>query len=353
MKKENNDAVIEIIAKYLSGSAEKEEKITLGKWISDSAENKKHFEQLRNIWEITESQYLPKTINTEKALKNVLSGNSGRFSLEKLWKYWGKIAAVLLLPLIIGNIIWFKFSPDKNLSSVSPVFSEVYATFGTRTALKLVDGSLVWLNSGSSLKYPDRFNGKQREVFLSGEAYFEVTSNTSRPFVVKTSDLTVKATGTKFNVYGYNSDSKSEITLVEGKVLVDDLKNDGSSMLVSELNPNQHLIFNKSTKLFKVNYEDIYKYIAWKDGKLIFRNEPLSEVVKKIGQVFNVDIELHGNSLQDYRYRATFEDESLEEILKLLKISSPIRVEEIKRTPLPDGSFPKKKIIIYPVIQKR
>ena len=76
MKKEINDAVIEIIAKYLSGSADKEEKITLGKWISDSDENRKHFEQLRNIWEITDTQYLPKTINTEKALENVLPGIS-------------------------------------------------------------------------------------------------------------------------------------------------------------------------------------------------------------------------------------------------------------------------------------
>jgi len=260
-----------------------------------------------------------------------------------------KIAAILLLPLLICNIIWFKFSLGKNLSTVSPVFSEVYATFGTRTALKLVDGSLVWLNSGSSLKYPDRFSGSRREVFLNGEAYFEIASNAAKPFIVKTANLTVRATGTKFNVSGYTSDYKSEVTLVDGKVFVNDLEKDGSSKLVSELNPNQHLIFDKSTRLFKVNYEDIYKYIAWKDGKLIFRNEPLSEVVKKIGQVFNVDIEMQGSSLQDYRYRATFEDESLEEILKLLAISSPIRVEEIKRTPLPDGSFPKKKIIIFPV----
>jgi ferric-dicitrate binding protein FerR (iron transport regulator) len=105
--------------------------------------------------------------------------------------------------------------------------------------------------------------------------------------------------------------------------------------------------------MFTVNNEDTYKYIAWKDGKLIFRNEPLDEVVKKIGQVFNVDIELQGNSLQDYRYRATFEDESLTEILKLLEISSPISFKEIKRVPLADGSFPRKKVIVFPVKQQQ
>ncbi len=353
MKTEKNEAIIQIIARYLSGSADKEEQINLGKWISDSTENRKYFEQLKNIWDTTDTQYLPETIKTDQALERVLHRISGTSSLKKLWIYWGKLAAILLLPLIIVNIIWFSYRPIKKASSFSPVFSEVFATFGTRTALKLVDGSLVWLNSGSSLKYPDRFDGEQREVFLSGEAYFEVSSNKAKPFIVKTSDLTIKATGTKFNIYCYHSDSKSEITLVEGKVFVDELNSTGSMNRISELNPNQHLIFNKSTKAVTIKDEDTYKYIAWKDGKLIFRNEPLSEVVKKIGQVFNVDIELQGSLLQDYRYRATFEDESLAEILKLLEISSPISYKEIKRTPLPDGSFPKKKIIIFPVKQKR
>jgi ferric-dicitrate binding protein FerR (iron transport regulator) len=90
-----------------------------------------------------------------------------------------------------------------------------------------------------------------------------------------------------------------------------------------------------------------------KDGKLVFRNEPLSQVVKKISEVFNIDIELQGSSLQDYSYRATFKDESLEEILKLIKMSSPIDYIEVRRDPLPDGSFPRKKIIIFPSGQKR
>ena len=353
VKTEKNEAIIQIIAKYLSGSADKEEKIDIEKWISDSDENRKYFEQLKNIWETTDTQYLSKTINTDKALENVLNRISVSSPLKKLWIYWGKIAAILLIPLLIGNIIWFNYSPKKAEASPSPVFSQVYATFGTRTALKLVDGSLVWLNSSSSLKYPDRFSGNQREVFLNGEAYFEVTSNSAMPFIVKTGNLTVKATGTRFNVSGYDSDSKSEITLVEGKVFVNKQDTDGISRLVSELSPNQRLIFNKNTKEVTINNEDTYKYIAWKDGKLIFRNEPLSEVVKKIGQVFNVEIELQDSSLKAYRYRATFEDESLAEILKLLELSSPISYKEIKRSPLPDGSFPRKKVIIFPVKQKR
>jgi ferric-dicitrate binding protein FerR (iron transport regulator) len=89
-------------------------------------------------------------------------------------------------------------------------------------------------------------------------------------------------------------------------------------------------------------------YISWKDGKLIFRDEPLSEVVERIGQVFNIEIELRGDEIRNYTYRATFQEESFEEILRLLKMSSPIDYIILKRDPLPDGSFPRKKVIIFP-----
>jgi len=352
MKEEPNEAIIRIIVKDLAENADQEEKDFLKKWIGESDENRNCFEQLRNIWEASESQKNLNSVNTNEALADVLRRISGRSFLNKLWNSLGRIAAILFIPLLLGNILWITVGPKEDLSAPGPVYSEVFATFGTRTALKLIDGSLVWLNSGSSLKYPDKFTGNQREVTLNGEAYFEVTSNPDIPFIVKTSDLTVKATGTKFNVMSYISDSKSEITLVTGKVFVSESDKNGSVKPISELSPNQHMVFNGNTKSFSINDEDTYKYYAWKDGKLIFRNEPLSDVVKKISQVFNVDIELQGKELQDYRYRATFEDESLSEILKLLKISSPICYRELKRTPLPDGSFPKKKVIISPVNQK-
>jgi transmembrane sensor len=349
MKAAENEILVIIIANYLSGSANNEDVSFLKKWVSESYENKMYFNQIRNIWGTVDSQNMLKVIDTQKSLEKVLLRISPVSLHKKLWESIGKIAAILLIPLFVGNIIWSLYNSRKNISLDAPVFSETYAAFGTRTALKLSDGSQVWLNSGSSLKYPDKFTGGKREVLLNGEAYFEVAGNHSLPFIVKTSDLTIKATGTKFNVMGYNSDSKSEITLVAGKVSVCELDNKGISTLLRELDPNQHLVYNKSTKLVSVNNEDSYQFYSWKDGKLIFRNEPLSDVVNKLSQVFNVDIELQGNTLQDYRYRATFEDESLSEILKLLKISSPISFKEIKRFPLPDGSFPKKRVIIFPV----
>ena len=291
-------------------------------------------------------------IDVDKAFKMINKRVIFKSPATNFWYFWKKIAAVLLIPLILGNILYYSFRPKNYSTHQEPIYNELFAAFGTRSALKLSDGTSVWLNSGSSIKYPDRFIGNNRTVFLKGEAYFEVESDLKKPFIVETSSLSVKATGTKFNVSGYDSADEAEVTLVSGKVEVNitDGKNKISS---SKLDINQHFSFNKVNGTTSIINEDTYKYISWKDGKLVFRNEPLSQVVKKISQVFNIDIELQGSSLQDFSYRATFQDESLSEILKLLKMSSPIDYIEVKRDPLPDGSFPRKKVIIFLAKQKR
>lgn len=348
MEINEQDDIIRVIAKYLSGDADPEEESNLVKWIEQSDYNKQYFNQIRNIWEASHKGSHPELIKTEEALGKVLGKISEGYKIKSMWVYWKRIAAVALIPLLIGNLIWFYLTSGEGSSASQPVYNEIYAAFGTRTALKLADGSSVWLNSGSSLKYPDRFTGKERVVFLKGEAYFEVVSNSSVPFIVNTTSLNVKATGTKFNVSDYLSDLNAEVTLVSGKVFVNGLVEENKKDPVSELFPSQHLVFSKEARTVSIQNEDISEYIAWKDGKLIFRNKPLSYVVNKISQVFNVDIELQGNALKDYRYRATFEDESLSEILKLLKISSPIDYIEVSRSSMPDGSFQRKKVIIYP-----
>jgi transmembrane sensor len=348
METNEQDDIIRAIARYLSGEAEPEEEANLIKWIELSEINKQYFDQVKNIWETSSSEFDSDTIRTDEALTKVLGIISESSKMSAIWTFWKKIAAVLLIPLLLGNIIWFYLHSQKGFSASQPIYNEIYAAFGTRSVLKLSDGSSVWLNSGSSLKYPDRFKGKERIVYLMGEAYFEVASNPYVPFIVKTSSLNVKATGTKFNVSDYLSDLNSEVTLVTGKVFVNEYTENDIIKPVSELFPNQHLDLNKQTGTISVQNEDINEYISWKDGKLIFRNKPLSYVVKKISQVFNVDIELQGNVPKDYSYHATFEDESLTEILKLLKISSPIDYVEVKRHQQQDGLFTRKKVIIFP-----
>jgi transmembrane sensor len=340
-----------LITRYLSGEASRDEIIMLQEWLGASKDNLLYFQQLKNIWDSSEHYSGEKMINIDRAFNMIIKRVTFKSPATVFFDYWKKIAAILLIPLVLGDLLYFSFHAKYYSKNQEPIYNELFAAFGTRSALKLSDGTSVWLNSGSSIKYPDRFINNNRTVFLTGEAYFEVESDPDKPFIVETSSLSVKATGTKFNVSGYASDDKAEVTLVSGKVevtLTDDKKNIKSS----KLDVNQHLSFNKVNGNISIINDDTYKYISWKDGKMVFRNDSLSEVVKKISQTFNIDIELQGSSLQDYSYRATFQDESLDEILKLLKMSSPIDYVEVKRDPLPDGSFPRKKVIIFPARQK-
>jgi transmembrane sensor len=341
-----------LIARYLSGDLSQDEIVELKIWISASKENLTYFLQVKNIWDNSDHSIDKIMTDPAKAFNTLKKRVIFRSPSAGLWFHWKKIAAILLIPLILGNILYFMFDGKNYHKNQEPVYNELFAAFGTRSALKLSDGTSVWLNSGSSIKYPDRFIGNKRIVELKGEAYFEVQSDLKKPFIVETSSLSVKATGTKFNVSGYTTADRAEVTLVSGKVEVN-LVDNKTNIKGTKLEPNQHFLFNKVSGATSITTEDTYKYISWKDGKLIFRNEPLSEVIKKISQVFNVDIELQGILPQDYSYRATFQDESLVEILKLLKISSPIDYVEVKRDPLPDGSFPRKKVIIFPVSQKK
>jgi transmembrane sensor len=341
----NHDDIVRLISIVLAGDASEEEFAILQQWIDLSPENKVYYQQLKNIWENSSHKSDFARISTDKALDKVLYRILPHHKLS-VWAYWQKIAAILLIPLLLGNLFWFFLSKEGKLNLGKSVsYNEIYAAYGTRSSIKLADGSQVWLNSGSSLRYPDKFINNKRVVYLKGEAYFEVHSDKSRPFIVQSHSVSVTATGTAFNVNAFANSKEIEVTLVQGKVSVNQA---GSDNLISELKPNQHLVFDTASLQSSLQtVDDVYKYISWKDGKLIFRNEPMVSVVRKINQIYNVDIKLKGENLQGYRYRATFENETLSDILKMLKLTAPIDYKESERVMKEDGSFTPKQIIIY------
>ncbi len=345
------DKIKKLISRFLSEEASNEGLTELKEWIESSKENFVIFQHYRNIWNNSANFEQEKMTDINKSYQIVMKRVGTKSSFSKIWKYWRNIAALLLIPLIAGNVLYYISTKENSPGVQEPVYNEIFASFGTRSAIILSDGSSLWLNSGSSLKYPEKFIGNSRKVFLNGEAYFEVESNPEKPFIVETSTLSVRAIGTKFNVSGYSSDKETDVTLVSGKVEVI-TSDENNKQNTSGLLENQHLSFNKGKGTSLITTGDVNRYVSWKDGKLIFRDEPLSYVVKKLGQIFNVDIELRGEELQNYTFRATFQDESLQEILKLIKISSPVDYIEVKREPLPDNSFPKKQVIIFKKVKK-
>ena len=209
-----------LIVRYLSGEASQAEIAELKQWLGASGGNLLYFRQIKNIWDISGSGSVKGLIDTGSAFDKVKNRVILRSPGFRFWDAWKKIAAVLIIPLVLGNLLYFLLHASNNPAHQEPVYNELFAAFGTRSALKLSDGTSVWLNSGSSIRYPDKFIGNNRTVFLNGEAYFEVESNPEKPFIVETSSLKVKATGTKFNVSGYSSVNEKEVTLVSGKVEV-------------------------------------------------------------------------------------------------------------------------------------
>lgn len=261
-----------------------------------------------------------------------------------------KAAAILLLPALaflfytLAEISAIKRGsvPLANLPADS---LEVIAPIGSRTVVQLSDGSVVHLNAGSRLKYPQTFKGSTREVKLTGEGYFEVAHNAERPFIVKTGGLNVRALGTAFNVLAYPDVDEVETTLVEGKVVLERADPTGGTAPLEGMLPGQHVNYNRNTGAVARSAGNVEKYVAWKDGKLIFDETTIAEAADKLGRMFNVAIVVK-DDIKDYTYTVTFEDEPLFQILDLMTIATPVRYKALPREKLPDGAFSKQKIIL-------
>jgi ferric-dicitrate binding protein FerR (iron transport regulator) len=251
--------------------------------------------------------------------------------------WWQRVAAILILPVIIlmGYLLL-------NQTKAVTAFQEITSPFGMSSKVDLPDGSTVWLNSGSKLKYPVAFASGERNVYLSGEAFFKVHSDKTHPFVVATANVKVRATGTQFNVEAYLTDTITAVTLVEGKVDVN-LYGDKNE----QLKPNQRIVLNSNSKTYNLSETNAQHWGVWKDGILAFRDEPLEDVFKRIGRTYNVDIKVKDPVIARQLYRATFEGESLEEILRLLKLSSPIQYKRIDREKQSNNDFKKERIEVY------
>ena len=231
-----------------------------------------------------------------------------------------RVAAILFLPLLLTFALYLFFGVDKKKTERQIVFNKVYTPLSAKSKFVLPDSTIVWLNSDSYLEYPFTFSKKSREVYLSGEGYFEVVSNEKAPFVVKTDELNITAYGTSFNVMAYSDEQNIETTLVEGKVKVE--KPEINSFIYLE--PSYQSVFSKETGKLSTGKVDPRFYTSWKDNKLIFKNEPIDKVAHKLERWFNCTIILEDGALKDYRYTGNIEMETLREVIELIRITTPI-----------------------------
>lgn len=250
------------------------------------------------------------------------------------------VAAIIILPLLIfsGNS-FLREKEEKALSSF-----KIHSPAWTKIEFKLPDGTNGWLNCNSSLEYSSNFLEK-RDVTLNGEAYFSVISDSIRPFTVNTNWLSLKVVGTSFNISAYEDESNVEVVLEEGEIIVGDMYSGNKHKML----PDDLLIYDKSLDTFATVQVQPQKYLSWKEGKLVFRNDPLDVICRRISRWYNVDIEVNLEECKDLRLFATFTDENLEEVLDLLEKSLPIEYTIKEGVLEDDKSYTKKKVIINPV----
>jgi transmembrane sensor len=257
-----------------------------------------------------------------------------------------RAAAILLIPVL--SLLFYllsdgSFFSSRNSDSVVDSL-EIIAPVGGRTVVQLSDGTEVHLNYGSKIKYPRKFNGKTRELTLSGEGYFDVAHNPQCPFIVKTRQLSIKALGTKFNVLAYPDNDQVSTTLIEGKVVIEKSFSHSAIQTIGSLVPGQHVDYNVNTGAISSSKGNVEKYIAWTEGIIMFDNANIQEVAEKIERMFNVEIVI-SPEIKDFTYTVKFVNESLPQILDLFTKATPVKYRMLPREKLSDGTFSKQKIL--------
>ncbi len=259
---------------------------------------------------------------------------------HKILKWYSSAAAVLLIPLLVaGSLFLFNNITLNEVASNDSIIT-VSCPMGGKMAFSLPDGSKGMLNSGSLLEYQIPF--KERNVKVSGEVYFDVFHDKSHPFTVENQNSKVTVLGTSFNLKSYPEEGLTEIVLVEGKVKCI-VPGNGNEVT---LEPNDRVIVHSNNKVTKTKV-DAQNYTAWKDGKLIFRGDSMKEAISKLSRWYNVDITVADKEIEQYSFRGTFIDDTLDEVLKLLKLTSPIDYKILQRHKLNDGSWSQRKVILY------
>lgn len=269
-----------------------------------------------------------------------------QFKNKRLIQFIIRTAAVLFIPLMIYSAFLTSKVADTHINETDRVILQtIKVPAGILTDFILPDGSHVWLNSGSVFIYPSSFQGTLRQVELTGEGYFDIAEDPDRPFIVKAGILNIEVKGTKFDVINYPGDRQIEVILESGKVnlFTGNYKDDN---LIALMKPGERATYDPSNKITSIHKVDMDKYTGWKNGILIFRDDPMNEVTRKLSRRFNVVIELQSPDLKEYVYTATFMNESLPQILDLLKLSAPIKYTVIDQKQLDDKSYSKPKIII-------
>ncbi|MDD4108763.1 MAG: DUF4974 domain-containing protein [Prolixibacteraceae bacterium] len=333
--------IYKTLKNYLNGNYTYNDLVSIKHWLN----NLENFPEARQFLSEDWQEILNRTDHGEKSLQHIYENIEYQILLEEksqpkkksIWNVYRQVAAVLLIPVIIFAFFnHFKHAGE----DAGTDWVQIHSPAGARTEFMLPDGSRGWLNSRSTLKYQPQFI-KSRRVELAGEAYFEINPGNSL-FVVGVNGIDINVLGTKFNVSAYPGEQFTEIVLDRGQVKIRGTAHTFEKVLI----PGNKLAYENENGKFLVRDVDTRLYSAWKEGFLMMDNEMFSQAVNRLERWYNVDIVIEDDVLKNYRFKATFKDEPLEEILRLISLTTPIDYKIEDRVPGTDGLYQKKRVII-------
>lgn len=310
-----------IIQKYLSGSSTEKEQKALLDWIRQG-NHLSEFQAIKREWkdrirhEALPSDYQDSWNTLQTAIFGSMQSNLQR--TQRTLRFF-RVAAIFVLLVSIPSLFYFLSQTGID----SPLtYTTVSADFGQISKVMLPDSSVIWINSGSRIKYNNQFSSTNRDIELIGEAYFKVNKNKDLPMIVNSSGLQVKVIGTQFCISAYPEENSAMVILESGKI---ELTSSTDSKFKQEMNPGELLHFNKDKKTFSINTVNTELYTSWKDGLINVYNLPLSEVIVKLERRYNQNF-IIDEAIKDLPYTFTIKNENLNSILSLMEKITPVDV---------------------------
>lgn len=308
----------DIIYRYFRGQLAENEYEQLVEWLQDTS-NREYFERKKQEW--SSNPVLDETgVKNWKHISSKInmqgSAPVGLLLTRRLWLRVASVAAILILGLLGGGALTYFYS-EHQANQGQLVFE---TPRGEKSMVTLPDGSKVWLNANSRLVY-NTFSSSRRQVELKGEAFFKIARNERAPFTVKTNECDIEVLGTTFNVMAYDEFGRKEITLLSGRINV---QMGGNEQI---LKPGQALILKDHQ--FEVSEVNATQSSAWVDNKFNFKDIPLSELMKRLENWYDVDITLENLSGREVNYTGTFKnEETIWQVLDAIEVYTPMRYEK-------------------------
>lgn len=346
--------------RFFRGEATPEESEKLLKWLEADRRNRLRYFKIKRLWLESLGEKEGEKF-AEQSWERIKYRLFNRAEAKKVPRFAGRrtdwkiyaIAASFGLMLIMGTYFLFKID---DLEMFSQQLNHIEVPYGSRSNIILPDGSEVWLNSGSKITYSSGFGKGQRDLTLTGEAFFDVKIRRGTPFVVKTNDLEISVLGTQFNVKSYPDEDVVETLLISGKVVIEDRNKEKEFAKVTLL-PSQKMTYVKSKEInaqekgkpienktsakpivAKVTtpkslqvqvsaVRHVETDISWKDEKLVIRSESLGSMARKLERYYNVKIIFLDDRIKEYKFSGTLDEVTIDEVMRAISSTAPIRFQ--------------------------